>query len=132
MKKFILLISFILLAICAKAQKVIQMEHENEVFKISCLVNGAKMKMIFDTGASVVSLSESMANFLYDNDYITKEDILGTSKSRTADGSIHNNVVFSGMENMIHSAMMGRQNAIKYCLNNNIDYHEKAKSMLNR
>lgn len=95
MKKLIILISFMLLAICTKAQKVIQMEHENGVFKISCLVNGAKMKMIFDTGASTVSLSESMANFLYDNDYITKEDILGTSKSRTADGSIHDNVVIN-------------------------------------
>ena len=89
---FILMILF---PLCLNAQKVIQMERENGVFKISCLVNGAKMKMIFDTGASTVSLSESMANFLYDNDYITKEDILGTSKSLTADGSIHDNVVIN-------------------------------------
>ena len=71
------------------------MQKENGVFKISCSVNGAKMKMIFDTGASTVSLSESMANFLYDNDYISKEDILGSGKSQTADGSIHNNVIIN-------------------------------------
>lgn len=39
---------------------------------------------------------------------------------------------FSRIENMIHVAMMGDKDAIKYCLNNNIDYREKAKSMLNR
>lgn len=81
--------------LCINAQKVIQMENINGVYRITCSVNGAKMKMIFDTGASTVSLSESMANFLYDNDYISKEDILGTSKSRTADGSIHDNVVIN-------------------------------------
>lgn len=71
------------------------MEKSNGVYRISCSVNGAKIKMIFDTGATSVSLSESMANFLYDNDYISKEDILGTSKSQMADGSIHDNVVIN-------------------------------------
>jgi len=84
-----------LLSVNSIAQKVIQMENTNGVYRIACSVNGAKMKMIFDTGASSVSLSETMANFLYDNGYISKEDILGTSKSQTADGSIHNNIVIN-------------------------------------
>jgi clan AA aspartic protease (TIGR02281 family) len=71
------------------------MENMNGVYRIACSVNGAKMKMIFDTGASKVSLSETMANFLYDNGYISKEDVLGTSKTQTADGSIHDNVVIN-------------------------------------
>ncbi len=95
MKRFIFLFLTVLLSVNSIAQKVIQMENMNGVYRISCSVNGAKMKMIFDTGASKVSLSESMANFLYDNDYISKEDILGTSKTQTADGSIHNNVVIN-------------------------------------
>lgn len=77
------------------SQKVITMENANGVFKIACSVNGAKMKMIFDTGASVVSLSETMANFLYDNGYISDEDVLGSGTSTTADGSIHNNVIIN-------------------------------------
>lgn len=89
------LLFFIILSIESSAQKVIQMENVNGVYRISCSVNGAKMKMIFDTGASTVSLSESMATFLYDNGYISKEDVLGTSKSKTADGSIHDNVVIN-------------------------------------
>lgn len=77
------------------AQKVIEMENANGVYKISCSVNGAKMKMIFDTGASNVSLSMTIANYLYENDYIKKEDIIGKGKSQTADGSIIDNVIIN-------------------------------------
>ncbi len=90
-----LLLPMLFIVVNSSAQKVIQMESTNGVYRIACSVNGAKMKMIFDTGASNVSLSETMANFLYDNDYISKEDILGTSKTLTADGSIHDNVVIN-------------------------------------
>ena len=66
------------------------MERDGGVYKISCTVNGARMKMIFDTGASSVSLSKSMAEYLIENDYINKKDLLGTSKVRIADGSVVN------------------------------------------
>ena len=73
MKKVAFIFVLIFLSVNSIAQKVIQMENTNGVYRIACSVNGAKMKMIFDTGASAVSMSESMANFLYDNDYITKK-----------------------------------------------------------
>ena len=95
MRRIMSIIFSALFPLCVFSQKVIQMESQNGVYRISCSVNGAKMKMIFDTGASKVSLSESMANFLYDNGYISKEDVLGTSKTQTADGSIHDNVVIN-------------------------------------
>ena len=95
MKRFVLFFCIVLLSVKSIAQKIIQMENVNGVYRITCSVNGAKMKMIFDTGASKVSLSETMANFLYDNGYISKEDVLGSSKSQIADGSIHNNVVIN-------------------------------------
>lgn len=59
------------------SQKIILMEEEGGVYRIPCSVNGAKMRMIFDTGASNVSLSMSIAEYLLDNDYIKKEDIIG-------------------------------------------------------
>ena len=83
------------LSLSIHAQKVIEMENANGVYKIACSVNGAKMKMIFDTGASTVSISQTMANFLYENDYISSEDIIGKGASQTADGSIVNNVVIN-------------------------------------
>lgn len=68
------------------AQVTITMEQEAGVYKVPCIVNGAKMKFIFDTGAATVCLSESMAEYLLDNDYISKEDFIGTSSSTVADG----------------------------------------------
>ena len=95
MKKYIFLFIFLIVTICSDAQKIIQMEKDGGVFKIPCVVNGARMKMVFDTGASTVSLSMSIANFLYENDYITKDDIVGKGQSQTADGSIVNHVVIN-------------------------------------
>ena len=77
------------------AQKTIKMESEGGVYKIPCVVNGARMKMIFDTGASSVSLSMSIANFLYENEYITKEDIIGKGKSQTASGDIVDHITIN-------------------------------------
>lgn len=91
--KRIYLLVLLFLPLFIGAQKVIQMEKENGVFKISCTVNGAKMKMIFDTGASNVSLSLPMANYLFENDYITKDDIIGTGNATVADGAIVNTTI---------------------------------------
>lgn len=70
------------------ADTVIQMEPYGGVYRIPCMVNGAKMKFIFDTGASDVCLSMTMAEYLYDNGYIDDEDIIGTGSSKVADGRI--------------------------------------------
>lgn len=70
------------------SQTIIQMEEYGGVYRIPCKVNGAKMKLIFDTGADKVCISLSMADYLYDNDYITKDDIIGIGSSTVADGSI--------------------------------------------
>ena len=68
MRKIFFLIC-LLSSLCGMAQKRIVMERESGVYKIPCKVNGAKMKMIFDTGASSVSISSSIAQYLYYNDY---------------------------------------------------------------
>lgn len=94
-KNFYVTLFLLLLPLSIYAQKVIEMENVNGVYRIACSVNGAKMKMIFDTGASTVSISQTMANFLYENNYISSEDILGQGASQTADGSIVNNVVIN-------------------------------------
>ena len=72
----------------AWSDTIIQMEEYGGVYRIPCTVNGAKMKFIFDTGASKVSMSISMAEYLLDNDYISDEDLLGVGQTQTADGTI--------------------------------------------
>lgn len=94
MKKMLL---FLLLFIPAlsMAQKVIELEPYGGVYRISCTVNGAKMKMIFDTGASSVTISKSMASYLYDNDYLSNSDILGIGQTAVANGQIVDHVVIN-------------------------------------
>jgi len=91
MKK-ILLTLLVVACTTLSAQVTITMEQEAGVYKVPCVVNGAKMKFIFDTGAATVCLSESMAEYLLDNDYLSKEDFVGIGTSMVADGRKVNNV----------------------------------------
>ena len=93
--RLIVFLIAILFANTAWSDTVIQMEEYNGVYRIPCIVNGAKMKFIFDTGASNVCLSMSMAEYLYDNEFISKEDILGTGSSSVADGRIVDHVIIN-------------------------------------
>ncbi len=88
MKKIVLLIVSMIFAIPLLADTVIQMEKYGGVYRIPCVVNGAKMKFIFDTGASDVCISMTMAEYLYDNGYIEDDDIKGVGSSSVADGRI--------------------------------------------
>ena len=94
-KIFLIIILSALSSIPCWSDTKIQMEEYGGVYRIPCTVNGAKMKFIFDTGASNVCLSQSMAEYLYDNDYITKEDIIGTGSSSVADGRIVDHIIIN-------------------------------------
>lgn len=68
-----------------------KMEKSGGVYLLPCVVNGVKMNFIFDTGASNVSISLTEALFLLKNGYLEDYDILGSSLSKVADGSIVEN-----------------------------------------
>lgn len=95
MKRLLVTLVFILLVNASYAQVVITMEKDGELYKIPCHINGLRMKFIFDTGASVVSMSKSTADFLLENGYIETNDIVGKGRSITADGSVVNNTVLN-------------------------------------
>lgn len=71
-----------------QGQIVIIMEQDGGVYKVPCSVNGVKMKFVFDTGASAVSISKSIASFMEDNGYLNKVDFLGKTQTQIADGSV--------------------------------------------
>ncbi len=73
------------------SQTVITMIEDNGVFKVPCEINGLKVKMIFDTGASTLSISSLLAEMMLENNYLTIDDFKGKSKAITADGRIINN-----------------------------------------
>lgn len=97
MKKFHLFLSLFLLLISAStfAQTSIEMEEDNGIYKVPCKVNGLKLKFIFDTGASVVSISSTIANMMFENGYLSEEDILGSGKTQIANGDIIDNTVIN-------------------------------------
>lgn len=92
MKKHILLFLTLIMSMMVTAQVTIQMEKDGGVYKVPCTVNGVKMKFVFDTGASTVCISQSMAQFLMDGGYLSVDDIVGTGQSFVADGSSVNHI----------------------------------------
>ena len=93
MKKSILLIICFLTYFMSYGDTIIEMEEYGGVYRVPCTVNGAKMKLIFDTGASNVCLSLPMAEYLFDNGYLDKSDIQGSGSSSVADGRIVDHII---------------------------------------
>lgn len=90
-KKYLFFIMVLITSCAIKAQTVITLEKTGGVYKIPCVINGLKLKLIFDTGASSVCISESLASMMLENGYLSENDIKGTSQSQVADGRIVNN-----------------------------------------
>lgn len=68
---------------------------------IEVSVNGFNFEMIFDTGCSSTLISVAEANYLYQKGYLKENDILGSTKSQIADGSIVENMVVNLKEVII-------------------------------
>lgn len=75
------------------------------VTKVDCTINGLPLSFIFDTGASDVTISQTEANFMYKNGYLSPKDVIGTQRYQTADGNISigttfviNKINFGGLE----------------------------------
>jgi aspartyl protease family protein len=67
---------------------MVKMEKINGVFQIPVEVDGIQMYFIFDTGASIISISETEANFLWKQGKLTENDIKGTASFSDANGDI--------------------------------------------
>ena len=66
----------------------VAMERENGVYKVPVTVNGVPMKFILDTGASLISMSATEAERMYERGAITSADIIGRSRFQDATGAI--------------------------------------------
>lgn len=72
---------------------VVPFRNENGVKYVPVKVNGVGFEMIFDTGCSGTLISLAEADYLYQKGLLTRDDILGKTKSQIADGSIVENMV---------------------------------------
>lgn len=66
----------------------IKMEKKDGVYQVPIWVNDVKMHFIFDTGAGMVSISETEVNFLIKEGSLTEEDYLGSANFMDANGDV--------------------------------------------
>ncbi len=64
------------------------MRRENGIFLVPTKINGVSLEFIFDTGASIISISQTEALFLYKQGKLTKEDFIGEINFTDANGDI--------------------------------------------
>lgn len=74
---------------------IVYMTKNGGVYEVPIEVNDVKMYFIFDTGASIVSISETEALFLIKQGSIDKDDILGTSYFSDATGTISEGTIIN-------------------------------------
>lgn len=67
---------------------VVNIVKSGGVFEVPIEINDVKMHFIFDTGAGIVSISETEALFLWKQGSLTESDILGVSNFIDATGDI--------------------------------------------
>lgn len=77
----------------------------NGITKVDCTINDLPLNFVFDTGASDVTISQTEANFMYKNGYLSQKDVIGKQRYQTADGNISvgttfmiNHINFGGLE----------------------------------
>ena len=64
-------------------------------FEIPCDINGLALRMIFDTGASDVTISSVEANFMFKNGYLSDKDIKGKRYYQIANGQFSEGTVIT-------------------------------------
>lgn len=86
---------------------------------VKCTINELPLTFIFDTGASIVSLSQVEANFMLKNGYLKREDFAGSGRFVDANGDITEgtivnlrNVDFGGLKlNNVRASVVRNQKA---------------------
>lgn len=69
-------------------KNVIPMEYVNGVYYLKIEVNNIPMRFIFDTGASIISISQAEAVFLYKQGTLTDEDFVENISFQDANGNV--------------------------------------------
>jgi clan AA aspartic protease (TIGR02281 family) len=75
------------------------------VTQVKCDVNGLPLHFIFDTGAADVTISRVEATFMFKNEYLSAEDVVGKARYIDANGDVSvgtvlniKKITFGGLE----------------------------------
>ncbi len=80
--------------------------HPGGTFEIPCDINGLPLQMIFDTGASDVTISSVEASFMLKNGYLSDKDIKGKRYYQTANGQISEGTIITLREVKVGDAVL--------------------------
>jgi len=78
-----------------KYRNVLEMEVQNGVRFVWIEINGIRLRFIFDTGASSISISNTEAMFLAKQGLLTKEDVKGSQSFSDANGDISEGTIIN-------------------------------------
>ena len=82
-----------------KAYEEVTMEvpftKDGDMCMVKCTINNLPLHFIFDTGASIISISDVEANFMIKNGYLSRKDVVGKHNFLTADGSISEGTILN-------------------------------------
>ena len=84
----------------------IRMVKESGIYKIPIVVNGVTMFTIFDTGASLISISNTEALFLYKQGTLTESDFEGSINFQDATGKISTGTIINLKEVQIGNVIL--------------------------
>lgn len=85
--------------------------HENGILKIPVEINQTPMFFIFDTGASLISISSAQAKRLIDAGKLTTEDFIGNEQFSDANGDISEGLIINLSTVMIGNRMLSNVQA---------------------
>ena len=68
---------------------------EGSMCMVKCNINNLPLHFIFDTGASVVSISDVEATFMMKNGYLSAKDVVGKHHFLIADGSVSEGTILN-------------------------------------
>lgn len=69
-------------------RNIVKMREQGGVYFVPIIINGISMEFIFDTGASIISISAAEAIFLYKQGSLIDSDFIGTTRFSDATGNI--------------------------------------------
>ena len=74
---------------------IVSFEDENGILKIPVIINGIELYFIFDTGASLITISSREASFFYRNGKLSEKDLIGRSQFVDANGDISEGTIIN-------------------------------------
>lgn len=90
-----------------KTKTIVKFSHESGILKIPVSINAVEMHFIFDTGAGLISISQSVADDLHRQGKLSDNDFIGKGQFSDANGDITEGSIIN-----LSSVMIGNRELV--------------------